>query len=92
MRDMTAACSRAGGRLDLVQHAVIAIAYPQPVRKRLEMDVRGVRFDRPRDQLIDEPDDRRLTRKVFQPLRIFFGRLGVSDHLVEHLCGIAAVA
>ena len=79
-------------RLDLVQHAVIAIAYPQPVRKRLEMNVRGVRLDRPRDQLIDEPDDRRLTGEVLEPLRILFRRLGVGDHVVEHLLGVASLA
>ena len=75
-----------------MQHAVIAIAYPQPIRKRLEMNVRGMRLDRPCDQLIDEPDDRRLARKILEPLRILFRRLGVSDHIGEHLCGITAVA
>ena len=79
-------------RVDLVQHAVIAIAYPEPVRKRLEMDVRGVRFDRPRDQLIDEPDDRRLAGEVLEPLRVLFRRLGVGDQVIEHLVGFAALA
>ena len=56
------------------------------------MDVRGVRLDRPRDQLIDEPDDRRLAGEVLEPLCILFRRLGVGDHVVEHLLGIAALA
>src|SRR5438105_869669 len=32
-------------RLDLVQYAVISIPYPQPVRKRLEMDIGGMRLN-----------------------------------------------
>ena len=75
-----------------LQHTVNAVTDAKFVLERLEMNVRSMRLDRPCDQLIDEPDDRRLARKVLEPLRILFRRLGVSNHLVEHLCGIAAVA
>ena len=65
-------------RLDLVQHAVVPVAHPQPIGEGLEMDIRGVGLDRPRDQLVDEADDRRLARQVLQPLGIFFRRLGIG--------------
>ena len=83
MREMIAACSRAGGRLDLVQHAVIAVAHPQPVRERLDVDVGGMGLDRAGDQLVDQPDHRRLAGQILEPLGILLGRLGVGDDLVE---------
>ena len=66
-------------RLDFVQHAVIAVADPQPILERLDMDVGGMGLDGAGDQLVDEADHRRLARQVLQPLGILFGRLGVGD-------------
>ena len=43
---------------DLVQHAVDAVAHPQVVLGRLEVDVRGAVLDRLGDQQVDVLDDR----------------------------------
>jgi hypothetical protein len=69
--------------LDLVQHAVIAVADPQPVGKRFEMNIGSVRFHGARDQLIDQPDDRRLAREILEPLGIFLDRLSVGRDFIE---------
>ena len=76
-------------RLDLVQHAVIAVAHPQPVGERLEMDVGGMGFDRARDHLVDQADHRRLAGEVLEPLGILLGGLGVGDDLVQHRLAVA---
>ena len=49
-----------GRALHLVQHAVDAVADPQVVLGRLDVDVRGAVGDRLRDEQVHEPDDRRV--------------------------------
>ena len=62
-----------GRRFDLAQHAVDAIAYAQVLFERLDVDVRGPRLDRPRDQPVDDPHHRRLARQIAQPLDVILG-------------------
>ena len=40
-------------RFDLVQYAVVTVAYPQPVLERFDVNIRRAGLDCPRDQLID---------------------------------------
>ena len=47
------------------------------------MDIRRTRFDGTGNELVNEADDRRLTRKVLEPLGIFFGRFAISNDLAE---------
>ena len=72
---MIAGARRVGGAFGLVQHAVIAVAHTQPVLERLDMDVGGLRLDRAGDDLVDQPDDRRLARQILEPLRIILEHL-----------------
>ena len=46
IREITAADSRLRRRLDLVQHAVDAVADDQPVLERLDVDVGGAHVER----------------------------------------------
>ena len=49
-----------GARLHGVEHAVDAVAHPDVVLGRLDVDVGGVVLDRLADQQVHEPDDRRV--------------------------------
>ena len=57
-REMTPPAICLGERIDLVQHAVDAVADPQVVLGRLDVDVGRAVLDRLGDQQVDEPDDR----------------------------------
>ena len=92
MREMMAAASRAGGVSTSCSTPSIAVAHAQPVLERLDVDVRGAGLDRAGDQLVDQPDDRRLARQVLQPLGIVFRWLGIGGQLVEHLLAVTALA
>ena len=47
------------------------------------MHVGSVRFDRARNQLINEPDDRGFAGQILEPLRVLLGRLGSAANIVE---------
>src|SRR5207248_692210 len=70
-------------RLGLVQRAVIAVTDAQSILERLNMNVRRSGLDRAGDQLIDEADNRRFARQVFQPLGILVARFDIADDLVR---------
>ena len=72
-----------------MQHAVIAVAHPQAVGERLKVDVGGVGFDRARDHLVDEANDRRLAGEVLEAFGVLLGRLGIGDDLVEQGVAVA---
>ena len=40
--------------------------------ERLDVDVGGAGLDRPGDQPVDDPHDRRLARQIAQPLHVIF--------------------
>ena len=63
-----------------MQHAVITEPQPEAVFQRLDVNVRGLKLDSVRDDLVDEADDRGLAGKVAQPLSVFLHRFrGVPD-------------
>ena len=49
-----------GQGFDIVEDAIDSIANPEQVLKGLEVDIACPRLDRPRDDEVDEPDDRPL--------------------------------
>ena len=57
-------------RLDRVQHAVDAVAHANAVLARLDMNIGGLGFDRFGDEIVDELDNRRLARHVFETANI----------------------
>ena len=63
-----------GRGLRLVQHAVMAVAHAQHVLEGLDVDVRGGGFHRAADDLIDQPDNRRLARQILKPFGVVFER------------------
>ncbi len=71
-----------------MQHAIIAIAHPQPILERLDVNVRGMRLDGAGNQLVDQPDHRRFAGEVLEPLGILLGRLGIDDNLAEQATGL----
>ena len=71
-------------RLDLVQHAVDAVADGEPVLERLDVDVGGAHLERVGDDERHEPDHRRLGREVLQLLDV-----GVERELVAALLDVA---
>ena len=71
-------------RLDLVQHAVDAVAHDEPVLERLDVDVGGARLERVGDEQVHEPDHRRLGREVLQLLHV-----GVERELVDARLDVA---
>ena len=75
MREVMAAARRGGWALRLVQHAVVAVAHAQRVLERLDVDVRGLGLHRAGDDLVDQPDHRRLAGQVLQPLGILLQRI-----------------
>ena len=84
MREITGADSRLRRRLDLVQHAVDAVADDQPVLERLDVDVGRAHLERVGDDEAHHPDDRRLGREVLQLLDV-----GVEGDLVAALLDVA---
>ena len=70
MREVIAAARLAGGLSASCNIAVAAVAHPQPVFERFDMDVRGLGLHRPGEDLVDQADHRRLARHVLQPLGI----------------------
>ena len=80
-REITAAESRRGGDLDLVQHAVDPVAHDQPVLERLDVDVGGARVERVGDEQRHQPDHRRLGGEVLQLLHVGVERDLVAAHL-----------
>ena len=83
-----------GRRLDVVQHAVDAVADVQLVLERLDVDVGRAHVERVGDEQAHEADDRRLGRQVLQLLHVgverefVAARLDVADQLA--LRGLAA--
>ncbi len=65
----------AGGAIDLVQHAVVAVAHAQPVLEGLEMDVGRLGLHRAGDDLVDQADHRRLAGQILQALGVLLQRL-----------------
>ena len=59
-----------------MQHAVIAVADAQPVLERFDVDVGRLGLDRAGDDLVHQPDHRRLARQVFETFGVLFKRLG----------------
>ena len=56
--------------LDLVEHAIEAVAHAQTVFEGLDVDVARLRLDRAPDQLVDEADDRRVAGDIPETLGI----------------------
>ena len=52
------------------------------------MDIRRVGFDRPRDQLVHEPDDGCLARQILEPFRVLLRRLGIGGDLIQFRLGV----
>ena len=73
-----------------MQDPVITVAHPQPVGERLQMHIGGMGLHRPRDQLVDEPDHRRLARQILEALGILLSRLVIRYHVVKQ-SGVVAV-
>ena len=59
-------------RFGILQLAIITVADAHAVLERLDMNVRGHALDRLGDDLVDQPDHRRLARQILQPLGIIF--------------------
>ena len=57
-----------------MQNAIIAIAHPQPVLERLDVNVGGVRLYRPRYDLVDQSNHRRFAGEVLQSFGVFLER------------------
>ena len=75
----------------LVQHAIIAVANPQPVLEWLDMDVGGLGLHGAGQKLVDQPDHRGLAGQILQPLGIFQQWLGGRVGLLHRGRGIGRV-
>ncbi len=78
----------AGRGLDFMEHAVDAVAHDEPVLERLDVDVGGTRFQRAREDQVDEADHRRLGGEVLQvldvaPVLLLVARGDVVDDLAH---------
>jgi hypothetical protein len=77
---------RARRRFHFMQHAVVAIANPELIFGRVDMDIGGMSFDCMRDQLIDEANDWGLARHVLEPFGVILAsRPGRGTEFVEGL-------
>ena len=72
MRDDDGRLQPARRRLDVVQHAVDAVADLQLVLERLDVDVRRALLDGAVDEHVHQPDDRRLAGEVAQVVDVLF--------------------
>ena len=74
--------------VDLVQHAIIAIADAQAILERIEMNVGGARLHATRDQLIDQSDQRRFAGEILEALGVVLERdFGAAREIGR--CGLA---
>ena len=67
-----------GRRLHFLHHAVNAVAQPEFFCQRLQVNVRGAHLEGVHDDLIHQPDERRV--RVHRPAVIRAGQ--VSDHVI----------
>src|SRR5262249_54181979 len=74
-------------RLDVVQHAVDAVADLELVLERLDVDVGGTLLDGPVDDEVDHADDRRLAGQIAQVIDVL---LVVGEELEVALSAITA--
>ena len=84
-------------RLHFVQQTVNAVAQPESFAQRFQMNVRGAQFERVRDDLVHQPDERRVRVHHRTVVAHFAGghfdfALGqFLDGLVHHRVALAAV-
>jgi hypothetical protein len=84
---------KARGRgVRLVQHAIIAVTHAQTVLEWLDMNVGCLGLHRAGDDLVDQPDHRRLARQILQPLGIFLQPLRLAIARLAALFGLGIVA
>ena len=76
-----------GGVGIILQHAIHPVAQVQAILEGLDVDIRGAHIHRPVNQLVYQPDHRRLAGKVLQVLDEFIVRLAAELVLSQRVAG-----